>query len=218
MTSIARGLQWPGTRQQGRCEIPEKPEKLVRIENERLRKRVTELEGEIEEARRPGGHTEGQDRLLTLLKEKNRQLEEAAGETEKKAKELENTIADLETKNEEITNNIAALRLYQLMFENEPSGLVGVDPEGAIVQFNSSAIRFFGVGLHHLRLQNVDALKIEGIDTKVRRLFEIALEKGESPTVEFERDGRPVYLSCYRLEDIRGCRGAVVRVSETKSD
>jgi PAS domain-containing protein len=189
----------------GRCAIPdEKPEKLVRIENERIRKRIAELEAELAESKRSGGSAPGQDRLLTLLKEKNRQLEES--------------VAALEEKNEEITNNIAALRLYQLIFENEPAGLLGVDPSGRIIQFNSSAIRFFGVDLHHLRLEDVGRLGIEGVDVDLRKLFRAAIEHGESPTVEFEREGRPIYLSCFRLEDIRGCRGAVLRVSETKSE
>ena len=109
---------------------------------------------------------------------------------------------------------MAALRLYQLMFENDPNGLVGVSPEGMIIQFNSSAIRFFGYDLHKLRMQDVSGLELPGADLDIKVIFEEALEGGESDPVECEQQGRRLRITCYRLEDIRGERGVVFRVSE----
>lgn len=109
---------------------------------------------------------------------------------------------------------MAALRLYQLMFENDPNGLVGVSPEGFIIQFNSSAIRFFGYDLHKLRMQDISGLSLPGAELDLRAVFEATMEKGESAPVECRSENRRLRVTCFRLEDIRGQRGAVFRVTE----
>jgi PAS domain S-box-containing protein len=134
-----------------------------------------------------------------------------------KAEDAERIANQLAAKNEELLNSMAALRLYQLMFENDPHGLVGVSAEGLIVQFNSSAIRFFGYDLHKLRMQEVSGLELPGSDVKLRLLFDQAMARGESDHVETDQENRRVCISCYRLEDIRGQRGAVFRLSEIQA-
>ncbi len=163
----------------------------------------------------PGTGTAGPDRRLTqLLQKKNVEIQESHEELQAKAAEAQEIARDLAVKNDEIVNSMAALRLYQLMFENDPNGLVGVSPEGMIIQFNSSAIRFFGYDLHKLRMQDVSGLALPGVDLDIKGIFEEALAKGESDPVECEQQGRRLRITCYRLEDIRGERGVVFRVSE----
>ena len=190
---------------------------LIRVENERLRQRVAELEAELADAKKAGGGP-GQSRLMDLLREKNKQLEADQQELHKRAAEVQESADELAAKNEQLVNSMAALRLYQLMFENDPNGLIGVSPEGMIVQFNSSAIRFFGYDLHKLRLQDVSGLALPGTDLDLKAIFETALEKGESEPVECQQEDRRGRLTCYRLEDIRGRRGVVFRVSELKGE
>jgi PAS domain S-box-containing protein len=104
------------------------------------------------------------------------------------------------------------------MFENDPHGLIGVAPEGEIVQFNSSAIRFFGYDLHKLRMQNVSRLELPGTGVRMADLFAAAMRDGESGPIECEQSGRRVRVSCFRLEDIRGRRGVVFRLSDLRSE
>ena len=151
---------------------------------------------------------------MELLREKNKQLEAKSDQLELKAQEAEKAAGEISAKNDELLNSMAALRLYQLMFENEPNGLVGVDPEGLIVQFNSSAIRFFGYDLHKLRMQDISGLKLPGTEADLQAIFDEAMKEGEARPVDCQQEGRKLRLSCFRLEDIRGQRGAVFRVSE----
>ena len=168
------------------------------------------------EARQAGGATPAQARLAELLRQKNQQLEAAAGETQRKAREAERVAHELGLKNEELLNSLAALRLYQLMFENDPSGLVGVAADGSIIQFNSSAIRFFGYDLHKLRLQPIAELSLPGTDVNIAEVFAETMKHGEVGPLDCVQEGRRVRLSCFRLEDIRGQRGAVFRLSEVR--
>jgi PAS domain S-box-containing protein len=189
---------------------------MLEAENERLRGRVGELERQLSEAGRAGGGA--QARLTELLHMKNRQLEADAEELARQAKEADRIARELAARNEELINSMAALRLYQLMFENDPHGLIGVAPDGVIVQFNSSAIRFFGYDLHRLRMENVSGLELPGTEVGMAGLFAAAMKDGEAEPVDCEQSGRRVRVSCFRLEDIRGCRGVVFRLSDLRNE
>lgn len=205
------------TPSQGAFPIADKPAELLKAENQRLRERAAELERQLAEARKSGGGP-GQARLAELLRQKNQQLEADAEEKASQAREAAKAARELAAKNEEVINSLAALRVYQLMFENDPHGLVGVAPEGEIVQFNSSAIRFFGCDLHKLRMQHISRLKLPDTDVGILDLFEKAMKDGEAGPVDCDQAGRQVRVSCYRLEDIRGCRGVVFRLSDLRNE
>jgi PAS domain S-box-containing protein len=112
---------------------------------------------------------------------------------------------------------MAALRLYQLMFESEPNGLLGVSSEGQIIQFNSSAIRFFGYDLHKMRMQEISELAMPGAgDVNLKALFDEAMTKGEATQVECRQQDRRLRIDCFRLEDFHGQRGAFFRISEVQ--
>jgi PAS domain S-box-containing protein len=196
--------------------ISDKPVELIKVENQRLRERVAELEQELAEARKAGASSPQQARLMELLRQKNQQLEAFARENHNKAKEAERVVLELGLRNEELLNSMAVLRLYQLMFENDPNGLLGVAPDGNIIQFNSSAIRFFGYDLHKLRLQHISGLALPGTDVNVEKVFNQAMRDGEAAAVDCRQGDRRVRVSCFRLEDIRGQRGVVFRLSEVR--
>lgn len=177
---------------------------------------MTALEQELFDAQRSGAASPQQARLMELLRQKNQQLEGYAQQAEQKAKDAEKSARDLAVKNEELTNSMAALRLYQLMFENDPHGLVGVAPDGTIIQFNSSAIRFFGYDLHKLRLQHISGLNLPDTDVNVEAVFEQAMKDGEAAQLDCMQKDRKIHVACFRLEDIRGQRGAVFRLSESR--
>jgi PAS domain S-box-containing protein len=200
----------------GGTPIGDKPVELIKVENQRLRERLAEIEQELADARRAGAASPQQARLMELLRQKNQQLESSAQELEKKAQDAEKSAKDLAFKNEELINSMAALRLYQLMFENDPHGLVGVAPDGTIIQFNSSAIRFFGYDLHKLRLQSISGLKLPGTAVDIEAIFAEAMKNGEANPVDCVQENRKVRVACFRLEDIRGQRGAVFRLSEVR--
>ena len=156
-----------------------------------------------------------ESRIFELVKQKDKALAEYAARMEQKARELEFLVRELNQRNEELSNGLAVLRLYQAMFENEPAGIVGADREGRIIQFNTSAVRFFGVGLHALRLQHVSSLTLQGVGGEppsLGELFAKTLASGEEGSLLVKAQSGRLRVSCHRLEDISGLRGVVFRV------
>jgi len=218
LTGSGGNLEWlsASVRIRGGAATSDQPVEPVNAENQRLRERVAKLEKELAQARQAGASPPQQAWLMELLRQKNQQLEVFARETEKNAQEAGRVAMELGLKNEELVNSIALLRLYQLMFEDDPHGLVGVSPDGTIVQFNSSAIRFFGYDLHQLRLQHVSGLALPGTDLNIEEIFNQAMKDGQAAPVDCRQGERRVRVSCFRLEDIRGQRGAVFRLAEVR--
>lgn len=193
----------------------QKPYKLLAQENVKLRERVADLQRRLEGTRSmdaPAACSES--RVFELVKQKDKALSEYAERMEQKARELENLVQELNRRNEELGNGMAVLRLYQLMFENEPAGILGVDREGRIIQFNSAAVRFFGVGLHALRLRHVGALALPGADIDFEEMFEDTIDGDGDVEQDATATCGRVHLRCYRLDDPSGLRGVVFRVTE----
>lgn len=196
----------------------DKPRELLQMENRRLRTRVQELERKMRESnpKTKSGSIKlspQESRIFELVKQKDRALDEYAARMEQKARELEALVQELNRRNEELSNGMAVLRLYQMMFENEPAGIVGVDKEGRVIQFNSSALRYFGLQLHSMRLQHVSGLTLDeqhGESPDLGALFERAMGDGDG---RVETSAGDISIRCYRLEDVTGLRGVVFRAS-----
>jgi PAS domain-containing protein len=194
-------------------ETVQKPYRLLMLENRKLRERVAELERRC--GTRAGAAAPGTDsRIFELVKQKDKALSDYAERMEQKARELETLVKELNARNEELGNGMAVLRLYQLMFENEPAGILGVDREGRIIQFNSAAVRYFGVGLHALRLQHVSALRLGGSEVDFEALFEETIDAESDVVRDVEASQGALQIRCYRLDDPSGLRGVVFRVSQ----
>ncbi len=194
-------------------ETAEKPYRLLQLENRKLRERVAQLERKLTKGKSGGASTCSESRVFELVKQKDKALSEYAERMEQKARELEDLVQTLNRRNEELGNGMAVLRLYQLMFENEPAGMVGIDREGRIVQFNSAAVRYFGVGLHAMRLQQVGDLRLPGSDLDCEALFEQTIDASEDVVEETTANGERLRLRSYRLDDPSGLRGVVMRIS-----
>lgn len=196
-------------------ETAAKPYQLLQVENHRLRERVRELE--IRLKNRGAGSTEiskADSRIFELVKHKDKALAEYSERMEQKAHELERLVQELNSRNEELANGMAVLRLYQMMFENEPTGILGMDNEGRVIQFNSAAVKFFGVGLHAIRLRPVSELKVDGAeDFDFEELFEKTIDSDSDVTDVIKMKDTVLELRCYRLDDASGLRGIVMRIN-----
>ncbi|MHC4870582.1 MAG: PAS domain-containing protein [Planctomycetota bacterium] len=202
-------------------ESAAKPYQLLQIENHRLKERVRELEAKVKAATgvstNQSLHKQKADsRMFELVKHKDKALSEYSDRMEQKAHELERLVQELNSRNEELANGMAVLRLYQMMFENEPTGILGMDKDGRIIQFNSAAVKYFGVTLHAMRLRPVGELKVEGSEVfDFEELFEKAIDS-DTDVVEQIKVGEDLLeLCCYRLDDASGLRGIVMRISKS---
>ncbi|GEM_PF-3074021 len=172
-------------------------------ENERLQKRVKELEAlltrrEEQAATRPvapppgakpadGGNTEV-TKVMQLLKMKDKTLAAYAQELEEKTEKLEEVVSELKEKNEELTNWLAAVQLYREVFEHDPSAMIGLDSEGRIVNFNKAAVAMFGERMHILMLEEYGKLELDKVDpslpARVQHAFQEAKVSDEPVTYE----------------------------------
>ena len=135
---------------------------------------------------------------------------------EDRLRDNETLLHELQQRSEEQENIVCALQLYQAIFENEPAAIVGIDANGRIIQFNASAIRLFGVELHALHFQDVAALRLEGVadadQPDFGAIWRTAMTSRSDTSLRIPADVGRLFVRCYRLEDISGVRGAVVRV------
>ncbi len=170
-------------------------------ENERLQKRVKELEAlltrrEEQMATRPsppspaarpaeGGNTEV-TKVMQLLKMKDKTLAAYAKDLEEKTEKLEEVVSELKEKNEELTNWLAAVQLYREIFEHDPSAMIGLDGEGRIVNFNKAAVAIFGERMHILMLEEYGKLELDKVDatlpTRIQHAFKEAKMSDELVT------------------------------------
>lgn len=172
-------------------------------ENERLQKRVKELEAlltrrEEQAATRPsppppgakpaeGGNTEV-TKVMQLLKMKDKTLAAYAKDLEEKTEKLEEVVSELKEKNEELTNWLAAVQLYREIFEHDPSAMIGLDGEGRIVNFNKAAVAIFGERMHILMLEEYGKLELDKVDAnlpgRIQHAFKEAKMSDELVTYE----------------------------------
>lgn len=178
-------------------------------ESANLRKQLVQLESVIDKG------TVSSAQLTELIHMKEHVLNQYASLMEQQMKDSEETARQLNLRNEELENSMAVLQLYQMIFENEPAGIIGVDRQSRIIQFNSSAIRYFGVGLHALRLQQVSQLRLEGVadaeQPDFQAMFQHVIESQSDASLRVSADMGRIYVRCYRLEDAGGLRGVVIR-------
>jgi hypothetical protein len=65
-------------------------------------------------------------------------------------------------------------------------------------------------------MKSVSELDLPGSGIDFRAVFDQTMKTGETPPVECRLEERTAWVSCYRLEDMRGQRGAVFRISDTR--
>ena len=103
-------------------------------ENQRLKKRLFDLEEKI---RKVGSPSEGQSgsgsSVMKLIEHKDFQLEQCAARLEEKKEQLE-----------EATRELDGLRFYRAILENDPTPTIGVNRDGMVLLYNRRALQLLG--------------------------------------------------------------------------
>ncbi|MHC4883529.1 MAG: hypothetical protein ACYTGH_00440 [Planctomycetota bacterium] len=191
-------------------------ESLLMLENRLLREQLGETMKRDTADQGDGAELTGiAESLFELIKVKDRALNDSSRRMEQKALELESLVQELNQRAQEQENNLAVLRLYQLIFENEPTAILGCDREGSLIQFNAAAVRYFGVGLHAALLGPVGKLKLpDAPDFDFEEVFQEALQGRVDLKHEIQCGKQKVFLRAYRLDDGMILRGVILRLSE----
>src|SRR6185503_10716100 len=114
-------------------------------ENKRLKQRCFELEEKLRKLVPPGeGHTGTGSAVLKLLEHKDFQLQQYSARLEEKKEQLAESAAELERRTQELAKWADSLRLYQEIFDNDASAMIGVNRDGRIILFNRTAPQVLG--------------------------------------------------------------------------
>jgi PAS domain-containing protein len=187
--------------------------KLAR-ENARLKQRVFDLENEL--SRRTSTETRektGISQVVKLLERKDHALAAYATELEDKSRELEAMVTELKKKNEELSLWVTTLRLYQEIFENDVTILLGLNKEGKLILFNKAAISLLGGGLPQLIMRDIEEINFEGLDREIPRLARDVIVSKNLRTRSTTRDKRRVTTTAIPLKSQTEFRGVLLRIS-----
>ena len=146
----------------------------LRVENERLKERVSELEKKLGRSGETQRRTPDSN-VLKLIEQKNVRLEEYAAELEQKHELLQEAAKELSQRNEQLSLWMTTLKLYAQIFENEASAMIGLNREGKVILFNKTAPSIVGESVKSALHKPIDTIDFGSLDPATPRLVQEAL-------------------------------------------
>lgn len=196
--------------------VPDPEESAVRqllSENQRLKQRVFDLEEKIRKLAPQGeGHSGTGSSVLKLIEHKDFQLEQYAARLEEKKDQLEEAVRELESRNAKLALWMASLRLYQEIFENDSSAMIGVNREGRVILFNRTAPQLLGEKFKEALHKSIDTVDFAAFDPETpRRVLESLSTRKPVDSSVVVRDRR-ILTSVYPIGTEAEARGALLRI------
>lgn len=182
-------------------------------ENQRLKQRVFELEEKFRKMVPQGeGHTGSGSSVLKLIEHKDFQLEQYAARLEEKKEQLEEAIRELERRNSQLSLWMSSLRLYQEIFENDASAMIGVNRDARIILFNRTAPQILGEKFKDALHQPIESVDFRAFDPETpKRVRESLAEHRVVDSSLLVRDRR-VLTSIHPIGTEAKSRGALLRI------
>jgi PAS domain-containing protein len=191
--------------------------KQLAAENLKLKQKVKELEAELTKKSSAPARTRGDlSQVIKLIQRKDKTLASYAAELEEKQKELQQTVEELRRKNEELSLWITSLRLYQDIFENEPSAMIGFNKNGCLILFNKSAVTIVGESLHGLLMHPVEEINFNHIDPALAHFVRNALSTESTLTKDLQNEEREVSCVAIPLKSAQQLRGILLKITVKK--
>jgi PAS domain S-box-containing protein len=182
-------------------------------ENQRLKQRVFELEEKIRKLAPQGeGHSGTGSSVLKLIEHKDFQLEQYAARLEEKKEQLEVAVRELESRNSQLALWMASLRLYQEIFENDASAMIGVNREGRIILFNRTAPQLLGEKFKEALHQPIDSVDFRAFDPDTPKRVRESLAARKPVDSSIVVRDRRILTSVYPIGSEAESRGALVRI------
>jgi PAS domain-containing protein len=187
-------------------------------ENQRLKQRVFDLE---EKLRKMAPSTEPQagqgSSVLKLIEHKDFQLQQYAGRLEEKKEQLEEAVRQLEQRNAQLALWMASLRLYQEIFENDATAMIGVNKDARIILFNRTAPQLLGEKFKESLHQPIESVDFRAFDPDTpKRVRESLAGRKPVDSSVVVRDRR-ILTSVYPIGTEVESRGALLRIQVTSS-
>lgn len=186
------------------------------FENIKLKKQVTELEKKIKEfeARKTKEARTEYTKIIEVMKQKDKKLEDYALELEEKNEKLQSVVEELQGKNAELETWVTVLKLYQDIFQTDESAMIGIDVEKNIIQFNRSAVGFFGSQLEGALLHPVESVGIERFIPEINSFIDKVFTSKLAVTANFKKDNVDYSFKIYPLGTDESIRGVMLKISK----
>ena len=174
-------------------------------ENQRLKQRVFELEEKLRKSGASGEGHSGGTSVIKLIEHKDFQLQQCQARLEEKKEQLAEATR-------EQAKWADTLRLYQDIFDNDASAMVGVNREGRIILFNRTAPQILGEKFKDALHQPIDRADFAAFDPETpRRVREAITSRKPLDSTIVVRDRR-IVTSVRPIGSETEIRGALIRI------
>ncbi|MBI3856135.1 MAG: hypothetical protein HY293_10650 [Planctomycetes bacterium] len=182
-------------------------------ENQRLKQRLFELEEKIRKLAPQGeGHSGTGSSVLKLIEHKDFQLEQYAARLEEKKDQLEDAVRELEARNTKLALWMASLRLYQEIFENDSSAMIGVNRDGRVILYNRTAPQLLGEKFKESLHKPIDSVDFGAFDPETPKRVMQALASRKAVDSSIVVRDRRILTSVYPIGSEAESRGALLRI------
>jgi len=144
------------------------------------------------------GHTGSGSSVLKLIEHKDFQLEQFT--------------ARLEEKKEQLAEAMAALRLYQEIFENDTTAMIGVNRDGRVILFNRSAPQLLGEKIKESLHKPIDLVDFRAADPDMVKRVREALSSRKAVDSSIVVRDRRILTTVTPVGSAAELRGALVRI------
>jgi PAS domain-containing protein len=182
-------------------------------ENNRLKQRLFEIEERLRKlvpAAEAGSGTGSA--VLKLIEHKDFQLEQYAARLEEKKEQLEEAVKALEARNAQLGLWMASLRLYQEIFENDSSAMVGVNRDAVIILFNRTAPQILGEKFKDALHGPIEKADFRAFDPETPRRVREALASRKRVDSSLVVRDRRILTSVFPIGTDSESRGALLRI------
>lgn len=182
-------------------------------ENQKLKQRVFELEEKLRKLAPQGqGHSGTGSSVIKLIEHKDFQLQQQAARLEEKREQLEVAVRELERRNAQQALWMASLRLYQEIFENDSSAMVGVNRDAKVILFNRTAPQILGEKFKDALHQPIESVDFRAFDPETPRRVREALAARKQVDSSIVVRDRRILTSVYPIGTEGESRGALIRI------
>jgi len=168
-------------------------------ENQRLKKRLFEMEERIRKGTPPSESQSGSgSSVLKLIEHKDFQLEQARARLEEKKEQFEEATRDL--------------RLYREIFENDPTAMIGVNREGMVILHNRAASQLLGDKLKESLQKSIESVDFRSVDPETGKRVQQALSSRKPADSSVVVRDRRILTSVHPIGPDSEPRGALIRI------
>jgi PAS domain-containing protein len=175
-------------------------------ENQRLKQRLFDLEEKVRKMGTSGeGHSSQGSSVIKLIEHKDFQLQQCAARLEEKKEQLAQATAELATWAD-------TLRLYQDIFDNDASAMIGVNREGKIILFNRTAPQVLGEKFKDALHQPIDRADFAAFDPETPRRVREAIASCKPVDSSVVVRDRRILTTVRPIGSETETRGALIRI------